>query len=179
MSVTRTSVIEDIKEHLSKITPGPWRWGGNTKFGDVEIVAWGKYGRQSVLRQISVDRTADDPRIADLDEEEIGMSVETAREEFLLNADGTARTDTYLGVNVDWRMVLARDLAVYEVCPEALSRSDVRVYREDVVGVRHDDAAFLVMAPTYVGQLLEEITTLQERIAVLENERVAMNRVLL
>jgi hypothetical protein len=51
-------------------------------------------------------------------------------------------------------MADAEDYAVYEVCRDALSRADRRVYRGDIVGFRHPDAEFLAGARQDVDDLL-------------------------
>jgi hypothetical protein len=48
---------------------------------------------------------------------------------------------------INKRMVPASDLAVYEVCPEATSASDERVYRHDIIGLRSADARLIAAAP--------------------------------
>jgi len=40
-------------------------------------------------------------------------------------------------------MVPASSLAIYEVAPEATSKDDPSVYREDIIGFRHPDAAYI------------------------------------
>jgi hypothetical protein len=48
---------------------------------------------------------------------------------------------------VDRRMVPASTIAVYEVCRDATSADDPRVYRDDIVGLRSADATLIVAAP--------------------------------
>jgi hypothetical protein len=45
------------------------------------------------------------------------------------------------------RLVNSEDLAIYEVCPEATSPDDPRVYRYDIIGFRSHDAALIAAAP--------------------------------
>lgn len=55
----------------------------------------------------------------------------------------------------------ADELAIYEVCPEATSRRDSRVYRGDIIGLRHPDAEFLAHARQDVEDLLAYVAELE------------------
>jgi hypothetical protein len=50
-------------------------------------------------------------------------------------------------------MVKARDLAIYEVCPDATDENDPRLYRHDITGFRNADAEFIAAAPRLVASL--------------------------
>ena len=59
-------------------------------------------------------------------------------------------------------MVRAMDHLIFEVAPDATSRDDPRVYRGDIVGIRHPDAAWIAAAdPTTVGALIAEVRRLR------------------
>lgn len=147
---------ESIAEHLARVTPGPWWWGGNTKFEDVDLSTRGKYGVTSVMRVLNVARTPDDPRLEGL-EDFTEEEAEELRQQFLIDEAGCPMTDRQISFAIDGCMVPAKDLAIYEVCPDATSRTDPRVYREDISGIRHPDAEFIAAAPQYVSYLLAEL----------------------
>ena len=157
---SRDEVVAEIMDHVSQITPGPWHWSGNVDHDDPSLSAWNQFGRTSVARLIPVERKADDWRIADLSDIEEDRRQDLV-DEFLTDDAGVPRTDMRLAFAVDGAMRPARDLAVYEVCPAATERTDSRVYRADIVGIRNPDAAFIAAAPGYVLSLLEIIAELQ------------------
>lgn len=72
----------------------------------------------------------------------------------------------------DGLMEKAQDLAIYEVCPGATERADKRVYRGNIVGIRHPDAEFIAASREDIPFLLSEINKLNtekaETIEVLE-----------
>lgn len=107
-----------------------------------------------------VERRADDWRIRDLDDipEDQRQGVIDG---FLVDENGIPRSDLRLAFSAGEKMRPARDLAVYKVCREATERSDPRVYRADIVGLRNPDAEFIAAAPGYVRSLLEIISDLQ------------------
>jgi len=76
---------------------------------------------------------------------------------------GAARAQPRFPVNR--LMVKAVELPVFEVAPTAISRWDSRVYRADVIGVRHPDADFLARSWEYVDVLLAEVARLQAALA--------------
>jgi hypothetical protein len=45
-------------------------------------------------------------------------------------------------------------LVVYEVAPDATHREDPRVYRADIVGIRHPDAEFIAHSRRDIASLL-------------------------
>jgi hypothetical protein len=52
------------------------------------------------------------------------------------------------------RLVPADDLCIFEVCREATSHKDERVYRQDIVGFRNPDAQLIAAAPELAEALL-------------------------
>lgn len=58
-------------------------------------------------------------------------------------------------------MVPAKDLCIFEVCREAESADDPRVYRRDIVGFRAPDAVAIAAAPEDVSYLLSHCTALE------------------
>jgi hypothetical protein len=70
--------------------------------------------------------------------------------------------------NVDMWMHRADELGVvYEVCRVATGRDDPRVYRADIVDVRHPDAEFIAHARADVDALLAEVERLRAQRAAL------------
>lgn len=63
------------------------------------------------------------------------------------------------------------ELAVYEVAPNATSRDDKRVYRADIIGLRHPDAEFIAHSRADVEFLLGAVDHLRHVIDVLTAER--------
>lgn len=58
----------------------------------------------------------------------------------------------------------AAELAVFEVCRDATSPHDPRLYRHDIVGFRHADATFIAAARADVATLLAEVDRLSARL---------------
>lgn len=54
---------------------------------------------------------------------------------------------------------------VYEVAPAATRRDDPRVYRGDIVDIRHPDAQLIAHAPQDIDDLLAEIDRLNAELA--------------
>lgn len=69
--------------------------------------------------------------------------------------------DAALQFNTDGRLVRADTLAVYEVCRDATSADDPRVYRHDIVDIRHPDADLIAHAPTDIAALIAEVERLR------------------
>lgn len=60
-----------------------------------------------------------------------------------------------LPIGAHTAMVKATEVPIFEVAPDAVSRDDPRVYRGDLVGLRHPDADFIAHARSDVPHLLE------------------------
>jgi len=74
----------------------------------------------------------------------------------------------------DWLFVKdTESLAVYEVAPAATSRKDSRVYRGDIVGLRHPDAEFIAHSRGDVDFLLAEVDRLRAALAESEQRAAA------
>ena len=71
--------------------------------------------------------------------------------------------------NTNMMMGPASDLPRYEVCPDAQSRDDNRVYRADISGIKHPDAEFIAAAPADVAYLLAELRDRDEKLARVES----------
>jgi len=60
-------------------------------------------------------------------------------------------------------MVRASFMPIYEVNQDALSKDDPSVYREDIIGIRHPDAAYIAAAnPAAILSLIEESKRMRE-----------------
>jgi hypothetical protein len=165
-SDTDSALIADVEAHLEAITPGPWFWRGNVDFSDPSLVGSNGF---DVLSSVPVERTADDHRLDSLDD--VAEDDEHRAEllaEFLFDENGDPRSDSQLSFTVDGWKKPARTMAIFEVCRDATSRDDTRVYRADVVGVRHPDAEFIAQAPVYVANLLAALKAANARVAELE-----------
>ncbi len=63
-------------------------------------------------------------------------------------------------------MIPASELAIYEVNPDATTKDDPSVYRHDIVGFRHPDAAYIAAAnPAAILSLIEENKRMREALA--------------
>jgi hypothetical protein len=121
----------------------------------------GECGGVDVLGNVRVERQPDDPRLHGIEDCGDDGHGEEVRNEFLFDAGGQPRTDDQMSFTVDGRKRPAKDLAIYEVCPEATTRGDRRVYRADIIGIRHPDAELIVNAPTDISHLLDTVTKLR------------------
>jgi hypothetical protein len=62
----------------------------------------------------------------------------------------------------DQRLVPADDLCIFEVCRDAASHKDERVYRQDIVGFRNADAQLIAAAPEIAEEALFLLDRLRE-----------------
>lgn len=61
----------------------------------------------------------------------------------------------------------ATEFPVFEVCPTATTRDDPRVYRGDLIALRHPDAEFIAGARQDITDLLAYIEQLQRAVSEL------------
>ena len=154
--------VEAIRQRAAAASPAPWRWAGNTDTGDLYLMSKAANWRQ-VLGTVRIERTPEDRVLREIrahftDE----PSRASAVEDYLFDSFGTPRYDTRLAFVVDdWLLEDARKLAVFEVAPDAVDREDPRVYRADIVGLRHPDAEFIANARADVDTLLAEVDRLR------------------
>lgn len=146
--------LTHIEARDEAATPGPWMWRGNIDFGDPYLASRppGR-GVHEVMGHIPVERSENDYAIQsllDLTEED----EDAALHEYLYDGYGEFRTDQQLVFNVSGTLREARQLPVFEVCREATNRADSRVYRADVVGIRHPDAEFIAYSRRDVSDLV-------------------------
>lgn len=83
-----------------------------------------------------------------------------------------------LALCTDGFYVEARELAVYEVAPEATHRRDARVYRGDITGIRHPDAVFIARSRTDLARTLSALERVLELLGdedqVVDREDIAL-----
>lgn len=146
-----------IRARAAAATGKTWHWAGNTDFGSPYLATWiPGAGRCQVLSLVDYEREVDS---------EDGKKVRDELSEHYETTDALDAAMDEWAETRDTRLVLmgpdlmvqdARDLAVYEVAPEATSRQDRRVYRADVSGIRHPDAEFIEHSRADIDYLLSE-----------------------
>lgn len=134
--------LEVIRERMQRATPGPWGWFGNTSVHHVYL-ATQRWGRHIVM-----------------DFARWGM--QQAQPVFF---DRPAPADVRKSIVADSTLRAAADVPVYEVAPHARHKSDPAVYREDLVGLRNADAAFIAHSRADVEWLVGEVDRLNGIIA--------------
>lgn len=124
--------IEAIRQRAEAAAPGPWRWRGNADHPSLNLVG-------------------SDPQWG-------AMTVMTFRRWGM-----QAAQPVFVAKNEDGLKVLrpGTQFLVYEVCPEATSRDDPRVYRGNIIDVRHPDAQFIAGARQDIDDLLAYIDHLE------------------
>lgn len=178
-----TAPFAAIRQREAAASPGPWMWRGNVDYDDPSLCRPGDgHGRVEVLRHYRRERTAEDKGAKDYDEFLRDSRVrddatgewrpftdeeraEQVRQDWLEDPWEGTQHDTrmaFVDQKLHWA-VDARELAIYEVCPEATKRDDPRVYRADIVGVRHPDADFIAHSRQDVTDLLAAV----DRVAAL------------
>jgi hypothetical protein len=94
-------------------------------------------------------------------------AIEAAREaeieDYLTDDYGQPRTEQRLAFCADWLYTDARKLVTFQVAPTVTDRSDPRVYRADITGIRYPDAEFIEHSRRDLSRLLalaEAVTAL-------------------
>tara|TARA_R110002051_G_scaffold314950_3_gene392637 strand:+ start:5370 stop:6122 length:753 start_codon:yes stop_codon:yes gene_type:complete len=146
-----------IRARAAAASGTEWHWAGNIDHQEPYLATWiPGAGRCQVLSTVDYEREVDsvEGRIArdDLsdhfdDPEALDQAVEEWAEQ---------RDTRLVLMGPDLMVERARDLAVYEVAPQATSRQDPKVYRADIVGIRHPDAEFIAHSRADVDYLLAE-----------------------
>lgn len=138
--------IEKIRARAAAATPGPWRWFGNIKSGG-PYLASRRWGQQYVMGFQRLGMSGAQPTFAYREGPDKSHGTRHLRWE----DDGAPR---------DVRIGSGKELAIYEVAPDATSPDDPRVYRHDVVGFRSPDAEFIAHSRADVDALLAEVDRL-------------------
>lgn len=145
--------LEAVKARAAAATPGPWFWGGNVDNRELKLVGrrpGGRFGAGEVL-------------------EFARWGMQQARPRF---ANPTRELPVDERDFCGYWMVEAEEFAIYEVCPEATSREDPRVYRGNIIGFRHPDAEFIAHARQDVDDLLAYVQELSTIIDILRAQVV-------
>jgi hypothetical protein len=169
--------LDAIRARASAATKGPWRWAGNVDHDDPRLIGRGGdiFGHIPRERQ-RTDRAAEvyanylrELSVSDVltggwrsfTEEEIEEHVET---DWLTDQWGEPMKDERMAFYGEPGPFYhdARELAIFAVCPEATDRSDPRVYRADITGLRNPNAVFIAAARQDIEDLLAEVDRLRE-----------------
>lgn len=73
-------------------------------------------------------------------------------------------------------MVKATEVPIFEVAPDATSREDRRVYRGDLIGLRHPDADFIAHSRRDVDYLVAQVDALEDALWTLYAELTGEKR---
>jgi hypothetical protein len=186
--------IEAIRARHAAATPGPYRWAGNTDYGDVRLAA---AGGSEVFALVERDRSHDDPEsrayasylrdiqmkidgeFRSLTDDEITAEVHRSIVQDEDDGDGNELFKTYKALAFyapGFAYEHAVDRVTYEVTryqdlPEDTPRSHPQIYRADVVDVRNPNARFLRDSWEDVRQLLAEVERLRDELEIRTAER--------
>lgn len=156
--------LDELEAKATAATGGPWHWAGNTDTGEPYLATWiSGAGRCQVLSIGSQDRSLESREAQQMRDDLIDCGYDEAETEVMVedwatDMHGQPRRDPRLEFMTDLMTTRARDLAIFEVAPNATNRDDPRVYRADVVGIRHPDAEFMAAAhPAVVLALIAEL----------------------
>jgi hypothetical protein len=185
--ITDAKLAELRDLHGRATRPGTWHWSGNLDTGEPYLACWVPgAGRCNILaigwRERSTEsRDADyyrswlrenavtlqdDGTYRSYDDDEI----EDAVREWTTDSVGESIREPELWLYDDMMALPARDRAIFEVAPEATSRDDPKVYRADIVGLRHPDPQLIVDAINQLGPLLARLDKAEARVKHLEGE---------
>jgi hypothetical protein len=162
MTTSPADRLAEIRARAAAATPGPWGWRGNIDYGCPSLRArHPKFGITDVLTQVSVERTADDPALQGIEDYDADTRAEII-ENYLRDHWGEPIKEQHLAFVTDDMLVEARQLVEFEVAPNATTRKDPKVYRADIVGIRHPDAEFIAAARADIDWLIAEVDRLRE-----------------
>lgn len=157
--------LAELRRIAEAATPGPWHWAGNTDTGEPYLATWTPgAGRCQVLSIGSEDRSTEGRAAESVREyaRDSDIDPEQAVTEWATDAWGQPVQEPRLQFVTDLMCVNAREHVVYEVAPTATRRDDPKVYRADIVGIRHPDAEHIAKAsPATVLALLDRIESLE------------------
>lgn len=158
--------LADMSAVTAAITDGDWYWGGNTDMGDVGLYSHipGK-GRVVVLGLLPHHFTRAEA-VAKVGGSDLDPS---DRADLIRRICDTPENRLAFG-NADARFIVeARDTVIYEVArnqglPDDTPRSHPEVYRADVVGSRHPNAAFMAAAPKHLRAASAALTEIHKAV---------------
>jgi hypothetical protein len=124
----------------------------------------------AILRGVGDPDSLPEPNVSreprDTYDDRYNAAIEAAREaeieRYLTDEYGNPRTERRLAFCTDWLYTDARKLVTFQVAPGATDRSDPRVYRADITGIRHPDAEFIAHAREDVRRLLAAVDKVLE-----------------
>ena len=159
--MTATEYLAAIKARAEAATVGPWHWAGNTDTGEPYLATWISGAGRCQIFDIGHEERSTTGRDADRVREsavefEMGDPEELVSQ-WATDNFGEPVRDPRLRFSEDLLMVNARDRVIYEVAPQATTRDDPRVYRADIVGIRHPDATFIAATRTDVPRLVAAV----------------------
>lgn len=130
--------LQAIRDRAQAATPGPWEWHGNVDSHNLRLATWNRRKGHGEYTVMDFVR----------------HGMQGAQPRF---------------INERSCMDKASDdpMPVYQVCPTCTDRKDQRVYRGDIVGLRHPDAEFIAAAPQDVQDLLAHIRHQEAQIEAL------------
>lgn len=131
MNTTERPNLNAIRQRAEAAMPGPWFWWGNVDVQRISLV-----GRRNLRAGI----------MTVMDFTRWGM--QGAQPQFC------DERGLLVKASVD-------PMPVYQVCPEATTRQDPRVYRGDFLELRHPDAQFIAHARQDIDDLLAYIAHLE------------------
>lgn len=158
--------IAEMTALTAAISPGDWYWGGNTDMGDLELRTRipGK-GACIVLGHMEHHYTREEAEgrisASDISEED--------RQDCIRNLLNNPERLLAFG-NPDGRYLIpARDTAIYAVArnqglPDDTPRTHPEVYRADVIGSRHANAAFMEQAPRHMRAATAALSEIHEAV---------------
>lgn len=177
----REAFLAEVREREQAATKGPWRWRGNVDFRDPYLTGAGsdvlgnipcEITREEADRLVSTD-CLPEPEVELLPAETYGQRYDAAVEalrqaeigRYLTDKNGEPEKDERLAFCTDGLYHEARTLAIFEVAPDVRSRADRRVYRADIIGIRHPDAEFIAQAREDIPRLLAIVDELQRELS--------------
>lgn len=166
--------LAEIQSRVDRATGQAWHWAGNIDTGEPYLATWlPGWGRCQIFSIGHETRTVDDARSQEYREDlrsEEGLTDEDEIHERVLDSitdeNGNYVTVPRLWFYGDGVAAPAREQVVFEVAPEATSREDPKVYRADIVDIRHPDAQFIAHSREDVEALLNEVHRLKALLPV-------------
>ncbi len=177
-----TDTTETPAERLAAIqarheaaTGESWHWSGNTDTGEPYLATWiPGAGRCSVLAIGHEERSTTGREAERVRDDAVEYSLGDPDElvnDWAHDRFGQPARDPRLWFFTDLMADPAREHVVYEVAPAATTREDPKVYRADIVDIRHPDAQFIAHARADVPWLLDRVRQLEEALTASEDER--------
>lgn len=136
--------LEAIRRRADSAIPGPWYWDGYVANGGYINLCTAHSGIVTIM---SCRR----------------KGMQGAQFEFI-DRDGDEPWNKRSMVNRHTLFRSAEELAIFEVCPDATSVNDPRVYRTQVNGLRSANATFIAHARQDIDDLLALVDELQSRL---------------